>query len=202
MEANSCLDDENLVREKSAIFKKYPKFSSDHHAVTYFCDYMRIVNMGIDNHYQIEDLMIQERDAHHKYDEAVVSGLTNMADGMPALGIVAAVLGVIKTMAHVADPPEILGHMIGGALVGTFLGVLCSYAFIAPMSQYLGQYTKAESDFLDCIKLAIISHMQGNAPAISVEFARKVIQQNLRPTFEELDQKINAPSSNANEASA
>lgn len=179
--------------EESELFTKYPKFMSNHHAVELFCDYMRLVTMGMDNHYQIEDLMDKEIEIHHHELEAASAAVNGMADGMPALGIVAAVLGVIQTMGSIAEPPEILGGLIGAALVGTFLGVLFSYGVFAPMASSIGKNATAETEFLNVIKVAVISHIQGNAPVVTVEFARKVVPGHLRPSFVEIDTLINAP---------
>ncbi|MFM2129662.1 MAG: flagellar motor stator protein MotA, partial [Pseudomonadota bacterium] len=118
-----------------------------------------------------------------------------VADGTPALGIVAAVLGVIKTMGSITEPPEVLGKLIGGALVGTFLGVLLAYGLFGPMASQLKAIAEAEIKYYQCIKVALLAHMQGNAPSVSVEFARKALLTEVRPTFYELEEATqNAPS--------
>jgi chemotaxis protein MotA len=179
---------------ESELFTKFPKFLHNHHGVEFFCDYLRLVTMGMDNHYQLEDLMEKEIEIHH-HEAAMPSASVNaMADGMPALGIVAAVLGVIQTMGSITEPPEILGGLIGAALVGTFLGVLMSYGLIAPIAASLGKFADSETQYFQVMKTAIIAHVQGNAPVVTVEFARKMIPSNLRPSFSELDAAINAPS--------
>ncbi len=175
---------------ESAIFSKYPKFQHDHHAIVFFTDYLRLLTMGIENHYQIEDLMNAEMETHHHENEEVAMAVTNMGDGMPALGIVAAVLGVINTMGSITEPPEILGKMIGSALVGTFFGVFASYGFFAPMGQFLGKYFAAEHKYYECMKVGLLTHMQGNAPQITIEFARKVIPPTLMPTFQEMEEAV------------
>ncbi|MBL0318397.1 MAG: flagellar motor stator protein MotA [Alphaproteobacteria bacterium] len=177
--------------ESSELFTKYPKFAGDHHNVAFVCDYLRMLTMGVDNHYQLEDLMVGELDSHHHHYDEVATSLSNMADGMPALGIVAAVLGVIHTMGSITEPPEVLGHLIGGALVGTFMGVFISYGFVAPMAAFIKKYQTAKGTYLQVVKAAIIAHVQGNAPMISVETARKIIPDKIRPSFSELDQIIN-----------
>ncbi len=118
-----------------------------------------------------------------------------MGDAMPALGIVAAVLGVIVTMGSITEPPEILGGLIGAALVGTFAGILLSYGFVTPMGKSIENTFNADANYLSCIKTAIIGHMQGYAPQISVEFARKSLGSEVRPTFAEVEEMIeNLPS--------
>lgn len=178
---------------ESELFTKYPKFHHNHHAVEFFCDYFRMVTMGMDNHYQIEDLMDKEIEQHHHEAEAPSGAINAVADGLPALGIVAAVLGVIQTMGSIAEPPEILGGLIGAALVGTFMGVLLGYGLVGPMASSLGKYAAAETEFFQVLKAAIISHIQGNAPVVTVEFARKIIPSHIRPSFVEIDGLINGP---------
>ena len=176
---------------ESELFTKFPKFHHNHHAVEFFCDYFRMVTMGMDNHYQLEDLMDKEIEQHHHEAEAPAGAILGMADGMPALGIVAAVLGVIQTMGSITEPPEILGGLIGAALVGTFFGVLMGYGLIGPMGTALTKYTASETEYFQVLKAAIISHIQGNAPVVTVEFARKIIPGHLRPSFMEIDALIN-----------
>ena len=118
--------------------------------------------------------------------------IQGMADGLPALGIVAAVLGVIKTMGSITEPPEVLGHMIGGALVGTFFGVWMSYGFIAPLGAAIKATHEAEGRYLHCNKAGLLAHVQGNAPSVSIEFARKALMHEVRPTFYEVEQSISA----------
>lgn len=178
---------------ESDFFTKYPKFLNNEEGLVFFCDYMRLVTMGMENHYQLEDLMDKELDILHHEGETIAGAVTNMGDGLPALGIVAAVLGVINTMGSITEPPEILGGLIGAALVGTFLGVLLAYGLVGPMGAFLGKYFNAKIEYLNVIKAGIIAHVQGNAPQVTVEFARKVVPEHDRPSFQELDEMINAP---------
>ena len=178
--------------DESDLFQKFPKFLHNHHGVHFLCDYMRMMTMGSENPHQMEDLMNEELDIHHHADHQVVSSIQNMADGTPALGIVAAVLGVIKTMGHINSPPEVLGHYIGGALVGTFAGVLISYGLMGPMAASLGAIYSSESKYLQVIKAGLLAYMNGYAPAVAVEFARKSIESDKRPSFYELEEAINA----------
>jgi chemotaxis protein MotA len=175
---------------ESSLFGEFPKFQHNHHAVDFLCDYLRMISLGADTPHVIEDLMNQELDIHHAEDHAVSGAIQAMADGMPALGIVAAVLGVIKTMGAITEPPEVLGHLIGGALVGTFLGVWVSYGFLAPIASNLGQIHQAESAYYSALKAGIIAYLQGCPPAVCVEFARKSLPSDVRPTFQEVDEVV------------
>jgi chemotaxis protein MotA len=173
---------------ESDLFARFPKFQGNHHAVEFFCDYLRMLTMGSENSHELEALMDEELETHHHEDETVASAVQSMADGLPALGIVAAVLGVIKTMGSITEPPEILGKLIGGALVGTFLGVLLAYGFVAPLATAMKGANEANSKYFTCMKAGILAHMQGYAPAISVEFARKMLLSSFRPSFAELEE--------------
>jgi chemotaxis protein MotA len=175
---------------ESSIFNSFPTFVSDHHAVDFVCDYLRLLTLGSTNPHEIESVMEAELEIHHGETHAVAGALQTVADGLPALGIVAAVLGVIHTMGSITEPPEILGHLIGGALVGTFTGVLAAYGLVAPVAKSLENTFEADSRYLECIKTGLIAHMQGYAPQVSVEIARKALNSNVRPSFSELDELI------------
>lgn len=178
--------------EKSEYFTKHPSLLHNHHAVAFFCDYVRLITMGMDNKYQLEELMEKELEAHHHEMGLVSTAVVTLGDAFPALGIVAAVLGVITTMGSITEPPEILGGLIGAALVGTFLGVLLSYGVVGPMGHFLGKYFDAEHKYMEVIKAGLLAHIQGNAPAISIEFARKLIPTDVMPGFIEVEQAISA----------
>lgn len=178
----------------SELFNKFPFVAHDHHAMVFFTDYLRLVTMGTTNPYQMEDLMNLEMEAHHKETHQFVKAITTIADGMPALGIVAAVLGVIHTMGSISEPPEVLGHLIGAALVGTFTGVLIAYGFVSPVAVSVESRLESQSRYLECMKVGILAYLQGHAPSVAVEFARKGIFHDVRPTFAELEEKLqNAP---------
>jgi len=183
--------------EESSIFQAYPSFLHNHHALEFFCDYLRLFTLGADKPYEIEALMDEELEVHHAENEAVSGAVQSIADAMPAIGIVAAVLGVIHTMGAIAEPPEVLGKLIGGALVGTFMGVWTAYGFIGPMGTFIKGTLDAESRYLQCLKIGMLAHLQGFAPSISVEYARKTLMNDVRPTFtevEEATQALSAPS--------
>lgn len=174
--------------EESAIFSAFPSFLNDHHAVEFYCDYLRLITLGSDKVYELEALMDKEIEVHHEEEHAVSSAIQNMADGLPALGIVAAVLGVIKTMGAISEPPEVLGHLIGAALVGTFLGVWAAYGFIAPLASALNATFAQNSMYYQCMKAGLLAHLGGYAPSISIEYARKAINGDLRPSFIEMEE--------------
>lgn len=176
---------------ESSLFQNYPKFLHNHHAVTFFCDYLRLMTMGMEDHYQMEDLMDRDLEEIKKDGHESAHAVINMADAMPALGIVAAVLGVIITMGSITEPPEILGHLIGAALVGTFLGVLLSYGFVAPMGRSIGAYYDAEDKYIEVIKNGLLAHLKGNAPVVTVEFARGTISPQCKPSFQEVEEALN-----------
>ncbi|CAK0751844.1 motility protein A [uncultured Gammaproteobacteria bacterium] len=174
--------------DESPLFQQFPKFASDHHAVAFLCDYLRLLSLGSDNPHDISDLFDQELEAHHAEELQMADAIGNLGDSMPALGIVAAVLGVIHTMGSISEPPEVLGHLIGGALVGTFMGILMSYGFVSPIASGLRAVISSEANYHNCMKAAILSHLHGYAPTISVEYARKVLQPHLQPTFQEVEE--------------
>ncbi len=176
--------------KNSPIFKKFQTVVSNHHAVTFLCDYFRLLTMGSENPHELGDLMDEEIEAHHVETERVPDAITKMGDGLPAFGIVAAVLGVITTMGSILEPPEVLGALIGAALVGTFVGVLLAYGIVSPIGAVLATYAADDSKYYQCIKAGIIAHMQGYAPAVSIEFARKVLFSVARPTFAELEKAV------------
>ena len=174
--------------EESSLFAEFPAVQGDHHAMAFLCDYLRLLTMGTENPHELEALMDQDLETHHHEETAVASALNAMADGLPALGIVAAVLGVIHTMGSITEPPEILGHLIGAALVGTFLGILLSYGFVGPMAAALGNIIDADAKYCQCIKAGLLAHVAGHPPVIAVEFARKILPSDVRPSFTELEE--------------
>lgn len=176
---------------ESDLFARFPGFQHNHHALTFLCDYLRIISLGNENAFELEALMDMEIDTIEQHEGHPGHAVQTMADGIPALGIVAAVLGVIKTMASISEPPEVLGKMIGGALVGTFLGVWLSYAFVAPIAGAMTSKAHTEVMYYKCIKVAIIAFLNGSAPQVAVEFARKFLPHDVQPTFLELEEVLN-----------
>jgi len=176
--------------DESSIFSRFPGFNADHHTREFLCDYLRLLTLGTNNAHEVESIIDAEIEAHHHEEAAIAHAITLMGDAMPALGIVAAVLGVIHTMGSITEPPEVLGHLIGGALCGTFMGVLLSYGFVAPIGHSLEQVYKTESDYLHCIKACLLAHMMGYAPQVSIEFGRKTLPPHVRPSFAELEETV------------
>ena len=174
--------------ENSEIFARFPKFAGSHHAVEFMCDYLRMMTLGSNNVHEMEALMDEELETHHQERERLVMAIQALADGTPALGIVAAVLGVIHTMGSIAEPPEILGHLIGAALVGTFLGVFMSYGFFGPMAQSLRNIYDVEAKYLLSMKTGLLAHISGYPPVMAIEFARKSLMSEVRPSFADIEE--------------
>jgi chemotaxis protein MotA len=174
----------------SALFKKYPVVGHDHHVVEFITDYLRMMVSGNLNSHEIESLMDSEIETHHNEEHAAVAAINRLAGGLPAFGIVAAVLGVVNTMGSVGQPPAVLGGMIASALVGTFLGILLAYGFVEPLGGLLEQKVDDGSKELQCIKTTLLASMQGYAPQVAVEFGRKVLFSTDRPTFAELESHV------------
>jgi chemotaxis protein MotA len=202
MKSKGMLEMEGHIEQpkESPLFSKYPNFLKNHYAVDFLCDNLRVMTMGVEDHYQIEELMERDLESHHHEHERISTAVTNMGDAMPALGIVAAVLGVITTMGSITEPPAVLGGLIGAALVGTFSGILLSYGFVSPIGKFLSLYFEDDLAYLQCIKVAMLAHLHGNAPVVSVEFARASIAGNERPSFAELDAVLNNLSAAAAES--
>ena len=173
--------------DESPIFIKFPKVLKNHHACMMICDYLRMVGMNADDPHQTEDIMAFEMKKTLNEELHGAHALQSMADALPALGIVAAVLGVIKTMSHIDQPPVVLGAMIGGALVGTFLGVLLAYGLVGPFSTRLQGIVLEESKYYEVIRAVVVSHLHGNPPAVSVETGRKMVPNQYMPSFQELE---------------
>lgn len=176
---------------ESTLFAQFPNFHGNHHALEFFCDYLRIISLGNEDPGQIGTLMSKEIEQIEHHELHPGHAVHHMAEGIPALGIVAAVLGVIKTMASISEPPEVLGKLIGGALVGTFLGVWLSYAFVAPISTAMEERGETEVMYYKIIREAMVAFLGGAAPQVAVEFARKSLPHNVQPNFYELEEILN-----------
>lgn len=176
--------------DASPIFTKYPKILADHHVIEFLTDYLRLMVDGITEPLALETLMDVELDTHHEEASLPAAALTRMADGLPGFGIVAAVLGIVITMASLGGPPEVLGHHVAAALVGTFLGILLAYGFVGPMGTFLEHVSRDEAQFYKCIKTCMVASLQGFSPAIAVEFGRKAIFHSARPTYTELEEHM------------
>ncbi|MDP2963216.1 MAG: flagellar motor stator protein MotA [Sulfurimicrobium sp.] len=176
--------------DKSPIFSKYPGISSDHHIVEFITDYLRLMVGGNLNAMEIENLMDNEIETHHQEGHIPVSAMAKLGDGLPAFGIVAAVMGVVHTMESVGIPPSELGMLIAAALVGTFLGILFAYGFVGPISTLLENKLQESSKVYDCIKVTLLASLNGYAPQVAVEFGRKVLYSTDRPGFLELEAHV------------
>ena len=176
----------------SSIFSRFPRILKDHFAVDFICDTLRMMTMNLEDPHQVEDAMEKQLEKHHHEHLGPPGALQNLADALPALGIVAAVLGVIKTMGSITEPPAVLGSMIGGALVGTFLGVFLAYGIVGPMATRLSAVVEEEGSFYKIIQSVLVAHLHGNAAQISVEIGRGSVPSGAQPSFLELEEALGA----------
>lgn len=176
--------------DSSPVFGKYPRVLADHHAVEFMADYLRMMVGGNLNAFEIEALMDMEIETHHQEAHLAPHIVAKVGDAVPAFGIVVAVMGVVNVMGSVGEPPAVLGKMMGGALVGTFLGILLSYGFVQPIASQLEQKSEESGKIFQCIKVVLLASMNGYAPQVAVEFGRKVLYSTERPGFAELEQEI------------
>ena len=176
--------------ESSPLFSKYPAVLADHHIIEFMTDYLRLMVSGNMDAMQIENLMDNEIETHHHEGAVPAHVIAKVGDGLPAFGIVAAVMGVVHTMESVGLPPAELGILIAKALVGTFLGILLAYAFVTPLASVLEQKLEESTKMFQCVKVTLLASLNGYAPALAVEFGRKVLYSTERPTFAELEQHI------------
>jgi chemotaxis protein MotA len=178
--------------EKSAIFGKYPNITADHHLVDFITDYLRMMVGGNLGAMEIENLMDNELETHHHEEMHPSHAVSKLADATPAFGIVAAVMGVVHTMESLHLPPSELGVLIGHALVGTFLGILISYGFFAPLVSVMEQKATEAGKAYQVVKVVLLASLNGFAPQTSVEFGRKVLFSTDRPSFREMEEDIKA----------
>jgi len=176
--------------ESSPLFSKYPAVLADHHIIEFMTDYLRLMVSGNMDAMQIENLMDNEIETHHHEGAIPAHVIAKVGDGLPAFGIVAAVMGVVHTMESVGLPPAELGILIAKALVGTFLGILLAYAFVTPLASVLEQKLEESTKMFQCVKVTLLASLNGYAPALAVEFGRKVLYSTERPTFAELEEHI------------
>ena len=175
---------------ESAIFKRYPKITHDHFAASFICDTLRMMTMSLEDPHQVETAMEKQLEKHHHEALVGANALLSMADGLPALGIVAAVLGVIKTMGAISEPPEKLGEMIGSALVGTFLGVFLAYGVVGPMGTRLKAAVDEDALFYHVIRDVLVAHLHGNAAQVSIEIGRGSVPSEYQPSFQEMETSL------------
>ncbi|MBJ6122128.1 flagellar motor stator protein MotA [Sphingomonas mollis] len=173
--------------KESAIFSRYPRLIADHHLSDFMCDYLRMMTVSFEDPHQIAEAMENDIEKHHHEELAPQHALQQMADGLPAIGIVAAVLGVIKTMGSIDQPTEVLGAMIGGALVGTFMGVLLAYCLVGPLAAKLQETIESDSKPFTIVKTAIVAHAQGLPTQVAIEVARRMTPSAKAPSFQQLE---------------
>ena len=176
--------------QDSAIFTKYEKFYKNSHALDLVVDTLRTVMTTKIEPNELESLIDAELESHHEELSAPAKSVATVADSLPGLGIVAAVMGIVLTMGKISEPPEVLGHSIGAALVGTFLGVLMCYGFVGPMAKNMEHSAGEELQYLGVLKMAIIAFVSGAAPQVAVEFGRRVVPANAKPTFVEVEEAL------------
>ena len=174
----------------SPVFSNYPDVVSDHHAIEFICDYLRIMMAGDMQAHELENLIDVELETHHHESLLVPTAWQKVGDALPGFGIVAAVMGIVITMGALGGPPEELGHHVGAALVGTFLGILLAYGFASPFSVALEHKAHDEGNFYQVIKVCLMASVHGTAPKIAVEFGRKSIPHKSRPSFTELEERV------------
>lgn len=184
------IEDDIEKPEESPIFAKYPTIMKDHHAIVFLTDYLRLMVSGNLNAFEIENLMDNELETHHHEAHTPAQVIAKVGDGLPAFGIVAAVMGVVHTMESVGLPPSELGIMIAHALVGTFLGILLAYGFVTPLAGLMEQKISEEAKPMECIKVVLLASLNGYAPALAIEFGRKVLYSTERPSFIELEEHV------------
>ena len=173
--------------ENSDLFKKHEFILKDHHALEFICDTLRMALSGTVSHHDLDAMAELDLDVHHKSISKPVGALSTVADSLPGLGIVAAVLGVVITMSSLGGPPEEIGHKVAAALVGTFLGILLCYGFLSPLASSMNHANDAESQYYHCLRTGVIAYVRGAAPILAVEFSRRSIPVEVRPSFKEME---------------
>jgi chemotaxis protein MotA len=176
--------------EQSAIFSKYPNFLKDHHALAFVCDSVRMASSGGIEPFDADQMIETDMEVHHHEAAQPVTALSTMADSLPGLGIVAAVLGVVITMGALGGPPEEIGHKVAAALVGTFLGILLCYGLIGPISQNMNKAAEDEHAYYQVLRVMIVAFMKGTAPSMAVEIGRRAIPGHVRPTFQAAEKRM------------
>jgi chemotaxis protein MotA len=185
-----ALESDSDAPDKSPVFSKYPQFLKDHHALTFVCDTIRMASGGGVEAFDVDQMMEIDMDTHHHEAGINVAALSTVADALPGLGIVAAVLGVIITMGALGGPPEEIGHKVAAALVGTFLGILLCYGLIGPVAGNMTKSTDDEHSYYQALRAVIVAFMKGSPPTLAVEYGRRGIPSHVRPTFQETEKYI------------
>ena len=186
----SALEPDIEEPENSELFKLYPEVLKDHHVVAFICDTIRTGMSGTISHFDLDQMIELDLEVHHKEVTVPVDALTTVADALPGLGIVAAVLGVVITMGSLGGPPEEIGKKVAAALVGTFLGILLCYGFLSPLAASITKSNNAESQYYHCLRTGLIAFFRGSAPILAVEFSRRSIPASVRPSFQEMEESF------------
>lgn len=185
-----ALETDSDAPDKSPVFSKYPKFLKDHHALDFVCDTIRMAASGGVEPFDVDQMMELDMDTHHHQAALPIASLSTMADSLPGLGIVAAVLGVVITMGALGGPPEEIGHKVAAALVGTFLGILLCYGLVGPLAASMAKGVDEEHSYYHVMRVIIVAFMKGTPPSLAVEFGRRAIPNVVRPGFKEMEQFI------------
>ena len=181
------LEEDVEAPDKSQLFSKHPDFLKDRHAVDFLCDTLRVAITGGVEPHQLDEMLDVDMEVHHQEVSTPVDALTSVADSLPGLGIVAAVLGIVITMGSLGGPPEEIGHKVAAALVGTFLGILMCYGFLSPVAANMAKINAAEAHYYNCLRAGITAFVKGIPPIMAVEFARRAIPKGIRPSFQEME---------------
>jgi chemotaxis protein MotA len=197
-----ALEADSDAPDKSVVFSKYPAFLKDHHALAFVCDSIRMASSGSIEPFDADQMIELDMDVHHHEATLPVAALSTMADSLPGLGIVAAVLGVVITMGALGGPPEEIGKHVAAALVGTFLGILMCYGLVGPIAANMAKTADDEHAYYNVLRVLIIAFMKGSAPVQAVEFGRRAIPGHVRPSFQETEKFIREKSAAPAEAAA
>ena len=201
-EGMMALEADSDAPDKSPVFSKYPNFLKDHHALLFVCDSIRMAATGGIEPFDADQMLEMDMEVHQHESAQPVGALSTMADSLPGLGIVAAVLGVVITMGALGGPPEEIGRKVAAALVGTFLGILLCYGFVGPISGNMPKAADEEHEYYQALRVMIIAFMKGIAPSLAVEFGRRAIPHRLRPEFQEAENYIKGKTEAPAEAAA
>ena len=185
-----ALETDSDAPDKSPVFSKYPKFLKDHHALDFLCDTIRMAASGGVEPFDVDQMMELDMEVHHHGALLPTAALSTMADSLPGLGIVAAVLGVVITMGALGGPPEEIGHKVAAALVGTFLGILLCYGLIGPIASSMSKAVDDENAFYHVVRTVIVSFMKGSPPSVAVEYGRRAIPSHVRPSFQDTEKAV------------
>ncbi len=186
----SSLETDIEEPENSELFKAYPEVMKDHHVLAFICDTVRTGMSGTVSHFDLDQMIELDLEVHHREVNVPVNALTTVADALPGLGIVAAVLGVVITMGSLGGPPEEIGKKVAAALVGTFLGILLCYGFLSPLAASITKSNDAESQYYHSLRTGLIAFFRGAAPILAVEFSRRSIPADVRPSFKEMEESF------------